>query len=498
MPTTASADGYIGVPPKQISSESSVPTKSTNDIKSPAQVDSKATPAEQAQKLLASQNYKEAENAFDRAIALNSNDSNLYLNRGEARKQQGNFDGALQDYNSAVKLDPKSSRNYRARSELYLEMSKPTQALKDINSAIAIDPSDVYNHNLKGHIQGYSCNYQDSIAAFSTSIKLAPSSSTYAARATSYMLLKDGKNAKKDLDKAIALGIKTDAAANYSVGTYYRAQRKWQKALSYATKAVELNPRHWAYHSLCYDCYAHLWEDDRALEHLNKAIELNPKNWGLYCERAILFGKLDKSKEQLDSFSSAIALAPTHTGLYEARSEVFRKLGRLEDTIKDCDLAIKYGSVFPSRVFRTKGAVLAQLGRLKEAEAALNISVQKAPDRYTSPFATRAMVYEKQGQFEKAIADYTTCIKINKADFRALRGRADLYDKLGKHDLAKADRAGLGKDCADILQGLQDSTTSFGSIIDKTEHVNEARQVAKEGALQKAKEDADAKASRKD
>jgi tetratricopeptide (TPR) repeat protein len=54
-------------------------------------------------------------------------------------------------------------------------------------------------------------------------------------------------------------------------------------------------------------------------------------------------------------------------------------------------------------------------------------------------YYNRALIYDKKGQYDQAIADYNKAIEINPGDAMAYHNRALIYDKKGQYDQAIAD-----------------------------------------------------------
>ena len=77
---------------------------------------------------------------FDRAIAI-SPVAPIYTNRGLARSQKSDYDGAIVDFDKAISLDPKSADAYNFRGLAHYYKVHLDQAIADYDKAIAIDPN---------------------------------------------------------------------------------------------------------------------------------------------------------------------------------------------------------------------------------------------------------------------------------------------------------------------------------------------------------------------
>lgn len=73
-------------------------------------------------------NYKKAIELFDKAIALDNGDQELYAHRGQAKHYLGLYQEAILDYNKALQIQPDYAEVYHLRGLAKAE-------LKDMNGA---------------------------------------------------------------------------------------------------------------------------------------------------------------------------------------------------------------------------------------------------------------------------------------------------------------------------------------------------------------------------
>ena len=73
--------------------------------------------------------------AFDKAILLNPNYTEAYLNRGLAYSSLGNNDKDIADYNKAIDLNPKDADPYNNRAITYLLHGDNVSVCRDAQKA---------------------------------------------------------------------------------------------------------------------------------------------------------------------------------------------------------------------------------------------------------------------------------------------------------------------------------------------------------------------------
>lgn len=82
-------------------------------------------------------NYKQAIEAYSRAIELDPNDAKAYSCRGIAYNNLGDHRQAIRDYDRAIELDPKYAWAYVGRGNAYFHRGDDEQAIRDYDRAIS-------------------------------------------------------------------------------------------------------------------------------------------------------------------------------------------------------------------------------------------------------------------------------------------------------------------------------------------------------------------------
>jgi tetratricopeptide (TPR) repeat protein len=91
----------------------------------------------------ARQNKGDTEGAlqdFNEAIRLKPDDATVFNNRGTARQNKGDLEGALQDYSEAIRLKPGDAEAFNNRGTARQDQGDQEAALQDFNEAIRLKP----------------------------------------------------------------------------------------------------------------------------------------------------------------------------------------------------------------------------------------------------------------------------------------------------------------------------------------------------------------------
>lgn len=149
-----------------------------------------------------------------------------------------------------------------------------------------------------------------------------------------------------------------------------------------------------------------IWTDTVA--EFTKAIELNRQFVIAYGQRAWAYYELEKYDEAIADFSKVIEMKPNGASGYSSRGFIYTQRRKdYENAIKDFNKVI---------------------------EIATNVFAK------AQAFNSRGDVYFKKEEYDKAIADFTQAILLDPKDHFFYSDRAQAYEKIGRKDLAEADR----------------------------------------------------------
>lgn len=152
--------------------------------------------------------YKEALDAFNKAIELYPQFAEAYGGRGMAYSELGNYQQAINDYNKAIQLNPHAFA-YSNRGDAYSELGNHQQAINDYNKAIQLNPQYAATYNGRGIAYSELGSYQQAINDFNKSIELDPrDTKVYRNLGLAYAHLGDAQKAIENLKISAKLGDK--------------------------------------------------------------------------------------------------------------------------------------------------------------------------------------------------------------------------------------------------------------------------------------------------
>jgi len=188
---------------------------------------------------------------FNKAILLNINYFQAYINRGNAYLSIKQYNKAIADFTYVINHQKKGTDKYEAyynRALAYYNLSDFKTSLINCDSAISINPANPKFYNNRAltklkldDIKGAIDDYTKAITINDNEIQL------YFNRAIAYTKLNNLNNALQDYTKCIQL--KSDYfEAFYNRGNIYITLSKYKEAISDFTKAIEINPNYMGFY----------------------------------------------------------------------------------------------------------------------------------------------------------------------------------------------------------------------------------------------------------
>jgi tetratricopeptide (TPR) repeat protein len=137
---------------------------------------------------------------------FNNQEARSYFYRGNARYQQGDNQGAIENYNQALQLDPNMADAYLSRAVCRCNLGELRAAIEDFNQAIHLAPNKANAYISRGNARYDLGELREAIADFNQAIHLAPNDAfTYIHRGNTRCKLGELREAIADFNQAIHL-----------------------------------------------------------------------------------------------------------------------------------------------------------------------------------------------------------------------------------------------------------------------------------------------------
>jgi tetratricopeptide (TPR) repeat protein len=391
--------------------------------------------------------------------------ASLYATRGCCYEQMGKFDLAIADLDQAEKLDPKDMNIRSHRSYCCIQTKQWRKAIADLDAVIASGNDTAYINRALAYEQlgDHSYSIKDKAKIQNAKMKVAIK------EALRLETKADFRGSEKKFAEAIAANP-TAKTGYFERGAMRLHRSELPEAIADFSQIITMSGGTDA-EAYCERAQAYLMLNryDECIVDANKAIKLG--NILAYKKRSQAYLALGDTKRCIDDLTAAIALASKHadaqaqarlrsrlpsmesgdflTGCYKARALIYEHLNQRKQAMSDYARAAELDPMSFSTTW-AQAQYLDKIGEIEAAAKAYGLLIERFP-KMPEPYRRRADDLVKTGHPDKAVPDYTKAIELMDIDAGpSYAGRAQAYDKLGKADLAKSDRAmakklGFGK-----------------------------------------------------
>ncbi|MBH8576525.1 tetratricopeptide repeat protein [Nostocaceae cyanobacterium CENA369] len=399
-----------------------------------------------------------------RYFGLHPNQADNFFNQGLEKVEKEDWKGAIAAFDKAIEIDPNNGEAYLNRGNAHSQLKESQKAIDDYDRALT---------NLEQDVAGIGVQWQ-----ISEETKLLTVTSVYektsafegGLKAGDRILAIDGKSTKgqtvSDAVKLIRSGkvgtpVTLDitratggefkltlnrvsipnsdrASAYYNRGKANSDVGNKQKAIDDYTEAIKINPSYTDAYYKRGIIRSELGNKQDAIKDYTEVIRLNSNYTDAYFKRGFIRYELGNPSGAIEDYTEVIRINPNNDAAYYNRGVARQDQGNKQDAIEDYTKAIQINPNYTNAYINRGNA----LGNKLEAIADYTQAITINPN-YGLPYYNRGVAQGALGNDKEAIADYTQAIRLepSRADAYYNRGNARfrLEDKQGAvADLQKA------------------------------------------------------------
>ena len=167
-----------------------------------------------------------------------------------------------------------------------------------------------------------------------------------------------------------------------------------------------------------------------AVSYLTKALEINPNHAACYSNRGNALKELNRLQESLSDYRRAVYLSPSYAEAHCNMGVTLYEQGKLEDAVASYERAIEIKSDY-AEAYSNLGNALKDLGRLEEAASSLARAIEIKPD-YAKAFSNFGNVLTELKLFDEAVSSYERAIVFDPTYAEAYSNRGVALQELKK------------------------------------------------------------------
>ncbi|MBO3457156.1 MAG: tetratricopeptide repeat protein [Aetokthonos hydrillicola CCALA 1050] len=348
--------------------------------------------------------YREAEQAFDKAITKKQNFPEAWYAHGMALKLQNNYNLAIQSFRKAISYYNRTdseqlSQAWRQVGDSFWYLGEYEEARKFFLKAIDFRPDDFILYSWLGQALMDLGRYREALEEVNKSLRINHNLlDSYIQLSKIHESLQDYSAAIDDINKALEL--QPDLAFGYAHRGYLHSlQEDYTEALADLNKAIELQPKYFDAYSTRGQVYARMGNPQKFDEDFQQALRLKPNSTDIYSSRGDAYSLLGDTQKAIDDYTQAIRLSPKYELAYQfltQRGSVRYKNEDYQGAIKDYNQALSYQPNYVPAYLR-RGDAYAKLGKRQESMRDFDKAVSLQPD---NPF-----VYSRRGNARYILKD---------------------------------------------------------------------------------------------
>ena len=294
-------------------------------------------------------NFKIAEQLYNKALNINSKSVDVHNNLGILFNQLGKFDQSIISYEKAIKINPDYAPAYNNLGFALNKLGKYKNAINCYEKVLQIKSNDVDAlYNL----------------------------------ANTFKELGEFKKAINFYENTLEINPNYLGALN-NLGNTFKDLEEYSKAINCYEKAIKINPDYApAYNNLA-NAYKELGDFNRAINIYVKAIKINPNYLDAYNNLGNTFKELGQNKKAINCYEKAIKINPNHVDAHNNLGNTFKDLEEYSKAINCYEKAIK---INPNHVdsHNNLGGTFKELGKHKAAIDCYKKAIQIEPKNLTS------------------------------------------------------------------------------------------------------------------
>ncbi|RLD54974.1 MAG: hypothetical protein DRJ01_17320 [Bacteroidetes bacterium] len=316
-------------------------------------------------------NYQKAIDNLDRAIAINKNDENLFIKRGNSYYFLHQYNKAIESFLQAEKIKPSSASFYLAKS--FAKINEPEKSIHWIETNL---------------------------------------NSKYKVAKGKLKLDADFNKIEKTLQWQKIWNKKryTKNEIKLSQAEYLIKNKEYNKAINELTDITLSRKRSYKAYSLLGKTYLLSKNYKSSIYNYTKAIKIKKNKYQYYYNRAKAYYKTKKYKKSLSDINTAIKLMPTQLCLYYDKALYEFALKNYEPALADAKFYLKYFYKDYKAIFLS-GQIYYEQNDYLNALLSFNKTLTLHVD--AKYFVARGNTYLKTKTYKYAEHDYAMALDLN-------------------------------------------------------------------------------------
>lgn len=382
-------------------------------------------------------NCQQAIEAYDRALAIDSQCVDAYHGRGNAYRYLGDYAGSWSDFNQAIDLAPHQGIGYIGRAlAARLGQQSDQSAVADFQRGIELlnRPQTAIEYVMRGTAKAQLNDAQGAIGDYTRAIDFNPRLAVaYNNRGNLRQHLGDLDGAIADFGVVLEIDDRSPIAYNNRAIVYTHLGR-YPEAIADYNQALVLQPNFTSVYNNRANAHCHMGEYAAAIADYSQSIEFDPDFAVAYSNRGNIHRIQGDLAAALTDYDRAISLDPNLVIAYYNRGICHRQLGNHQQAIDDYTQTLVLDPQYFDAYYH-RGNARQYLGEKRSAIADYTQTIRFDPE-HVNAYYNRAVTRSQIGDTQGAMEDLECAIRLNPTLALAYYQRGQILASVGKHESA--------------------------------------------------------------
>jgi eukaryotic-like serine/threonine-protein kinase len=272
--------------------------------------------------------YEEAVKEYQLAIAAESANDDAIRGLASAYQRLGRMDEAEATYRAAISARPNYWENYNALGSFFFARGKYSEAAEMFTRVTDLAPDSFRGYSNLGAARLQLGRDAAAINALKRSLEIRPTYGAFSNLATAHFRLRHYDDAAYNYSQALALDDKDYLVWGNLGDSYYysiinrsMATGVYERAISIATKNLEVNPRDASVHGDLAGYYSMIGKRDEALHQLRDSLALSEeKDPTLLYQAALVYNQLGETDMSINYLAKAVVAGYSVSNISNAQA----------------------------------------------------------------------------------------------------------------------------------------------------------------------------------
>jgi len=299
------------------------------------------------------------------SFRVNAQNARQLYKTGLTFVEAGNLKDAVEQFSRALEIDPEYTEAYIERSRAYESLGNLQQAADDLKRALVFEQKEEELYYHAARVNFMLSNYPDALILVNKSLELNKKYETaYRLLCLIRLGLEDYSNALVAINKA--LEIKDSPENNFTRGQVSEKMKNFNQAELDYNKAVDKNKKYTEAYLALASVQLEMKKTDAAMKSCNTVLEIEPNRIEAFLIRSRIYSRLTEYPKAIDDISKVIYSNPDDKEMYLIRGTYYQEFTQHQNAINDFTRALMIDKTFVEAIYK-RAFSFEQVGDFKSA-----------------------------------------------------------------------------------------------------------------------------------